>query len=282
MKWNYQADCIKIEVPLKRNSSWSQTFLLTSDIHIDSPKCEVGMLKRHIKQLEEKDAYLIDNGDLFDCMGGKYDKRSNKADILPKLQVANYFDKLIDHAHDILEPAARRTIMLSDGNHELSVLGRHEVDLIGNIQKSLNSSNKKANILRQGYVGWLKFCFRADNGSGDSLVMYRTHGNGGAAPVSKGVSQTARRQDMIDADLYLSGHIHTNFTLPRPVMKLSDQGVVYTRERIHHQIGTYKDSTWCTWENMKGFAPPSLGGSWLTFRWNNESNRVCCEITRAI
>lgn len=285
MQWQYLNDCIQITVPAVRRKGWSQTFLLTSDVHIDSKKCEVNLLKRHLKELEEKDAYLIDNGDIFDCMGGKYDKRSNKGDILKRLQVPNYFDALIDHADDILSPASKRIIMLADGNHELSILGRHEIDLVGNLQSRLNQQ-KGANILRQGYVGWIKFKFEFGNGSTDSVVLYRTHGSGGNAPVTKGVLQSARRQDMISADIYLSGHIHTNYVVPRPVLELSRDGKVFSRERVHHQIGTYKDSTWSTWENMKGFAPPSIGGTWLTFKMaptkHGEAARMTYEFTRAI
>lgn len=282
MKWEYMGDCIKITIPCSRKDTWQQSFLLTSDVHIDSKKCELKLFKKHLEQLKERNAYLIDNGDLYDCMGGKYDKRSNKADILSKLQVSNYFDALNDHAKEILDPVSDRIIMLSDGNHELSVTSRHEIDLIGRLQDSLNK-NKKTNILRQGYTGWIKFVFnRPDGRDYGSMYMYRTHGNGGNAPVTKGVIQSARRQDIIDADIYVSGHIHTNYTVPRPMWKITDRGTVYIQEKVHHQLGTYKDSSNSTWENMKGFAPPSLGGSWMTFKYDSTSNKIYCEFSRAV
>lgn len=283
MDWYEKNDCLIIKVPIKRNKNWSQTFLLTSDIHIDSKKCQTLKLKQHLEEMKERDAYLIDNGDIFDCMGGKYDKRSNKADILTKLQGANYFDLLNDHAVDILGPHADRIIMLADGNHELSVTQRHEIDLIQRLQNTLNRDHG-GNIIRQGYAGWIKFEFDEGGNSGKGLIMYRTHGNGGNAPVTKGVIQSARRQDMIDADVYISGHIHTNYTVPRPMWYITRDGVMKIKEKFHHQLGTYKDSSKSTWETMKGFAPPSLGGTWITFRCRTDDRgtyEITVEFTRA-
>lgn len=288
ISWRIKNDCLMIYIPYVPKNGWNQEFLLTSDIHIDSKKCNRNLLKKHLSQLESRNAFWIDNGDMYDMMGGKYDKRSTKADILPELNTSKYFDSCNDFAiNTIGQQAANRMICMADGNHELSVVQRHEFNPLDRLAEHFNANG--ANIIRQGYVGWIRFYFykpikktQKDNlvSATKSFTMYRTHGTGGNAPVTKGIIQSARRQDMVSADMYISGHIHTNATVPRPMWRLNQKGVVEMVEPIHHFIGTYKDSTWSTWENMKGFAPPSIGGSWMKFHY--ESGQIHVAFERAV
>ena len=53
-------------------------FLLMSDIHIDSRKCDRALLKKHLDQAKAEGAGVFIFGDLFDAMQGKYDPRSAK------------------------------------------------------------------------------------------------------------------------------------------------------------------------------------------------------------
>ena len=46
-------------------------------------------------------------------MGGKWDKRSNKSDILPELNHGNYFDKVVNYGADILRPYKDLVILQS-------------------------------------------------------------------------------------------------------------------------------------------------------------------------
>jgi hypothetical protein len=56
-----------------------QYFLLQSDVHWDNPQCDRTMLKRHLDLALKRNAPVIDIGDFFCAMQGKYDKRSNKS-----------------------------------------------------------------------------------------------------------------------------------------------------------------------------------------------------------
>jgi hypothetical protein len=258
-----QNDAILVDVQIKRNSKWQQDFLLTSDVHIDNAKCKREMLKRHFSEMVDRNAYWMDNGDFFDAMGGKYDKRSNKQDILPELQTSNYFDTLVEFGGKFITPEiASRTILLADGNHELSITSHHEINLLDRLQKQY-----APNAIRGEYDGFIRFSFKDNGVTYGSLTMFRTHGTGGNAPVTRGAIQTNRRQDMYLADVFVSGHIHTAYSMPRPRLFLNKNNKVEIQEVEHIQLGTYKDSTKGTWERMKGFSPPMLGGCWLSFRW---------------
>ena len=67
----------EITIDLTRNRDWEQWVLLRSDVHHDNPKCKQDMERRHLDEALEFDAPIIDNGDLFCAMQGKWDKRSD-------------------------------------------------------------------------------------------------------------------------------------------------------------------------------------------------------------
>lgn len=268
-----QNDCTVITIPFSRRKDWEAQGLIISDVHCDNKGFQKNKFKRDMDAALEKGAFIIDNGDFFDCMGGKWDKRSNKADVLPEFQTGNYFDSILKYGIELLNPYKENIVIMSDGNHEISVRERHETDLTERLIQGLGGS-----IIHQKYTGWIVFRFLEESAkstpTSSTLTMYRTHGSGGNAPVTKGVIQSARRQDHIDADLYVSGHIHTEYSLPRPKWYLDRNGNVKIKTPLHQQIGTYKDSTMKTWEDMKGFSPPSLGGCWIVFNYDSETERV--------
>ena len=94
-----------------------QYFLLQSDVHWDNPQCDRTMLKRHLDLALKRNAPVIDIGDFFCTMQGKYDKRSNKADIRAEHQKGDYLDALVRTAANWLEPYAPILTLRGWGNH---------------------------------------------------------------------------------------------------------------------------------------------------------------------
>jgi hypothetical protein len=270
--WGVDADCLVVETAFTRKKGWEKRFLITSDLHVDSKKTDPNLIRHFLREAEEHDAHIIDNGDLFDCMGGKYDRRSNKADIRPEFQTDRYFDSIVDYAEKLLAPVAPRLIMLGDGNHEISVKDRHEIDILSNLADKLNLKHG-GNVLRQKYTSYLRFVFR-DGSKMESKIVYRTHGNGGNSPVTLGVISSARRQEQIIADAYVSGHIHESWEVPRTRYRIGQKNNIIVERVPHIQVGTAKDSTHSTWENMKGFRAPSLEMRWLIFWWNGRTETI--------
>lgn len=285
MHYHQKHDAVVFDIEYRRKRGWQKKFLITSDEHIDNKKTQNKRLLRLLDEAERQEAKWISNGDLFDCMGGKYDKRSNKADILPELQVGNYFDALNDFGASLLSKHAKNCAVMTYGNHELSVLQRHETDILKRFVYTMNREHG-GKIILQDYASWIRFQFFTEKDENKanyrSFNCYKTHGTGGNAPVTKGVIQSARRQDMVLADIYLSGHIHTEWIVSRPQWYLSNEGMTKIREPLHIQVGTMKDSTKGTWENMKGFAPPSLGGVWLTFYFCPDDLTIKVKAERAV
>jgi hypothetical protein len=246
---------------------WEQWFLLMSDEHFDSTHCDRKLLKRHHDQALERNAKILKFGDLFDCMGGKYDPRSHKGMIRPEYQTARYFDDVVEDAVKFYTPYKDNILFVGDGNHELSIQMRHEFSMLDRFAMQLNPEV----ILRGKYAGFIRFKFNA-HGSGrrSSKVMYYTHGTGGSAPVTKGVIQTARRQETFLADYYVSGHTHNEWDMPRMQTRLNEQNNI-RKDRVHHwSLGTYKDDHLeGGWVDLKGFPAPSMGGRWLRFYYGD-------------
>lgn len=272
---------------LKFNSTKeSKSILLISDVHFDSVKCNRKALKKLLDEAVERDAYIMIFGDLLDVMGAKYDPRSGKSDIRPEYNASNYFELVLNDIVNFFGPYADRILMISKGNHEDSVKRRHEFDLLSIMEYKMRMEHKWEGLI-EGYEGWLLFSGeyttsgeknKKRKGGGRSLgtiKTYYTHGSGGNAPVTRGVIQTNRRQVQIQADMFISGHIHTQWAVPVPQRRVTDLGVEEVKDVIHLQLGCFKESHRGSWEAQKGFAASNIGGYWVKF-YMDQSQRMRC------
>lgn len=252
-------------VRMEPGYGWEQWFLLQSDVHFDSKHCDRAMLKRHLDQARDRDAVILIFGDLFDCMGGKYDPRTTKADIRPEYANATYFQSIVKDAANYLAPYKENIGLISDGNHESSVLLRHEISILDDLSERLGGVN------RGRYAGFIRFQFNIYGSGRRSYTMYYTHGSGGNSPVTKGVIGTARRQDNIHADFYVSGHLHSEYEVPRMQTRLNGQCCVEMKRCMHWQLGTYQQShLHGGWADHKGFPAANIGARWLRFYYANK------------
>lgn len=181
-----------------------QKILLQSDVHWDNPKTSRKLLLKHLNQAKNLNAPIIDAGDWFCAMQGKYDPRAVKADILPEHNNAQYLDSLIETSADFLEPYKDLLTVRGQGNHETSILKRHETNLTERLVERLKAKGSIAKL--GGYSGWVRFLLRYPGGSQESFRLWYHHGWGGGGPVTRGTIQTARVAAYIDADICLTGH----------------------------------------------------------------------------
>jgi predicted phosphodiesterase len=242
---------------------WEQRYLLIADVHWDNPHCDRKMLDRHLTEALERNAGILCFGDWFCAMQGKYDKRSNKESIRPEHKTGNYIDSIVDTAADYLKPYSERFLMLSDGNHETSIRSHLETDLLARLCQ-------QASIQHMGYSGFVRFMFQRKAGMRSTRRLYFHHGAGGGGPVTKGTIQTNRRAASVDADIFVSGHIHESWALENVIVKMNDSGQVTLSTQTHVQLPTYKQEF-----NMqggfhieKGRPPKPLGGWWLVFHYD--------------
>ena len=248
-------------------------YLLVSDLHLDSKECDRDLVKKVFDEALREDATILMFGDIMDLMGGKMDRRTNKGHIKSAYQVAEYFDAVIEEVAEFLRPYAKNIGMMSMGNHEYTVIKHHETNPLRNLIYRLGP-----HIELGDYTGFIRFFFEDEknNSNRSSKTLYYTHGSGGNSPVTKVVIQTNRRASTIEADLFVSGHIHQGWNVSHSRVKLNDQCVIKTFDQEHIQLGTFKDSG--EWEKGKGFGSPVKGGYWLEFGGNG---KISTEIRRA-
>lgn len=97
-KWRVsraEGNVVHVQCDIK-GEQWEQHFLLRSDAHHDNPKSDRSLELKHLQEAVGYDAGVIDCGDLFCAMQGKYDKRSSKSDIRPEHQAGDYLDRSYD------------------------------------------------------------------------------------------------------------------------------------------------------------------------------------------
>lgn len=268
-------DIVEIKLPFSRNTEWEQWVLLTTDRHWDNPKSNHDLQKKHLEEAKELNAPVIDGGDFFCAMQGKYDKRSNKASVRPEHQNERYFDSLIETADDFFKPYKDLFACLIPGNHELTVLKNQETDLTQRLAD-------KFNCPRMGITGFIRFRFESDgDNSIQNKLLHFHHGYGGGGPVTRDVIQTNRKAVFLnDTDIVWSGHTHDSFIVPIQQLRVSRFGVLQRTVQWHVKTATYKDD-YCNgvgnWSNSKGLPPKLLGAAWLRFFYKPKENRVLIE-----
>ena len=258
-------------------AGWEQYILLRSDAHHDSPFCDRKLEKKHLDEAANKDAMILDAGDLFDAMQGRRDPRASYDDLEPALKVDNYLDALVKFNADFYKTYADNILLLGKGNHEASALKHHNVSLTDNLAYRMNQETG-SNVKVGGYGGWVKFMFTINTTKRFSLNLKYYHGSGGDAPVTRGVIQTARQAVYLpDADIILNGHNHNAYALPIRRERLSDRGDLYQDDQWYIRTPGYKNeygdgSTGFAVES--GMPPKPLGCVWLRMYYDDNKIRV--------
>jgi len=219
-------------------------------------------------------------------MQGKYDKRADKQQIAPHIYERimggkPYLDAVVEDAADFLKPYAKNIVVIGDGNHEASIAGRHETDLLERVCGLLNAKTGST-IQHSGYTGWIRLQF-ARNQQRMSRRLWFMHGYGGGGPVTQDMIQAQRQRAYIhNADIMVNGHTHDAWSLENIGIRLNDAGKI--EHRTIHQIKTptYKDEYKegkGGWHVATGKPPKPLGGWWI--RFSIEDHNIKTSVIRA-
>ncbi len=262
----------------------NQDFLASADRHWDNPDSKWKMQRKHLKEARTRGAGILDFGDFFCAMQGKFDKRSSKDHVRRIHQKDEYLDSLVDTASDWFLEDADMFIMISRGNHETSIKKRHETDLIARLVNSLNQ-RRGTEIHAGGYSGFVQFVFtNLQNGKVKRINLWYIHGYGGGGPVTKGTIQTNRRAVYSpDAAIIVTGHIHEEWDLTIPRYRINSRGQQYKDEQLHVQLPSYKDEHKDGSEGwvVEGGQPPKpIGAKWLCFR-SDPDGKILFDTQRA-
>lgn len=278
---------------VKKNSNWEEWALLSADRHWDNPKSDHELQIEHLEEAKRRNAIVIDAGDLFCAMQGKYDKRSSKSAVRPEHQVDNYLDKIVEDAAAFFRPYQDNLLVIGSGNHESSIKNKHEIDLTERFLALLNQG-KKQQVYNGHFGGYVSFCFSYGEYKNQNTTAKRitskinlkyVHGWGGGGPITQDMIQQSRRAMVaVDADIILSGHTHDSYAMDRQVERLSAQGRITLAVQTAIKTPTYKEEYGTGkggWHVETGKPPKPIGAYWLRFFYSRKLEKVDYEVIRA-
>lgn len=271
----------RIDIPSGSTTDWEQWFLLTSDWHADNPHCQRSRLRRVMDQARERKAIHMAFGDLFDLMQGKYDPRSNKADLRPEYIGKPYLQAAQDDLVSFVGPENAADLALAaQGNHCTSVTRRVEWDILENFTARLRA-DYGAPTMTGAYAGYVRLVFTTPTGRVRTIVVAYDHGSGGGGPVTRGVIGTNRRATYTpDADWILTGHVHERWHVETTQEKLDRAGKVTLRPQHHLCLGGWKEERLLGREFHveRGRGPKPIGGYWArVFIANSKTHELGVE-----
>jgi hypothetical protein len=277
---------ITLEIPSKSTQKFS--VMLASDVHFDSCTCDLDLFAKHLKLAEERKAPVLIAGDFFDAMQGHDDPRRSLKDLKHEYKVASYYDAIVLDASNFLRKFKIPYFIVSLGNHETSVLRKINTNLVERLCHDLRLHGQPAEGM--GYWGYVRFMFKYRKGAGNaSKVLYFHHGSSTSAHGTKGRIQTNRQiAYLMDADVFLNGHLHSSYCLPMQVGKLNQKTMwPYTDTVWYLRTPGYKKSpgesqTIWGYEAEKHRSPTPKGCMFLDMEYTHSNDIIHMEIIQKI
>lgn len=250
---------------------WEQWLLLRSDAHHDSSHCDRDYELSHLRKAQERDAPIVDVGDLFDAMQGREDRRRSASGTRREHFVDNYFDALLETAAADYAPYASQFALLGMGNHETAIIRHQQINLTHNLAARLRqAAGRPDRAFMGGYGGYIQLQFRMNTiRHGLNLKYY--HGAGGGGVVTKGVINTNRDSVIYpDATFVVTGHVHEAWIVPLKREHLNAAGSLRTMPQYHICVPGYKDEYedgYMGYHVERRRPPKMLGATWLHFTY---------------
>lgn len=216
-----------------------------SDIHWDNPKCDWDLLRKDLDYCLKESIPMMFNGDTLCLMQGKWDPRGTKSDIRPEHNTVKYLDAIVDTAVEFFSPYAHLMTVIGYGNHETSIIKRHETDVLQRFVDLLNHTCK-SNVQTGGYGGWLSITQLSSRNIKVSTKIRYFHGSGGGGIVTRGEINLTRALEMYEGfEVFAMGHIHENKctnVVRDSISHWPSKGWLQVQKQLHMMItGTYKE-----------------------------------------
>ena len=273
LKWDVEADNGVITINFRDCMAHDlQSIVMVSDVHFDNAHCNRDLYKKHMEWALQNNAPVIDIGDWFCAMQGKWDKRKSEEAMRPEYRGGRYLDKLVDYGADWMQDYAPVLAVMGYGNHETAILSHHETDLTERLVQRLR--DRGADNLHKGrFAGWIRLRFWSGGNSTayHTINYYYHHGWGGGGPVTRGAIDTARMSVYLpDAQIVHTGHVHHEYEMPICRHRLTSHGREVKDTQIHIRTPGYKDEISCGngWAVERGMAPRPQGCRVMTFQHN--------------
>lgn len=217
---------------------------LFSDLHLDSPDCNLEMLKKHLEVCKKEGRFILMGGDEFDAI-----IHSDKKRYTPSRGNNNRDDQInkkLEMAIGLLQPYADNILFIGRGNHEESILKYSGVDMIDLLVKELNHWKHNGEIVKGNYQNFIRFNWVSSfNGPNMKSIQHydilQHHGMGNSAPITKGSLDFNRIMHGANVDLVWLGHKHhANFQASDPIMYIDQNSNIIIKNRQSIMTPSYQ------------------------------------------
>ena len=213
-----------------------------SDLHLTAKDANKPLCKKHLDEAAALGARMNFNGDIAELIVPSDRKRYSRGQ--DSCDHDAHLNDETERVYAFLAPYVDFIDTLGEGNHEVTTLKYHHYDLVRGVITLLNKDRAKslAPIHHGGYKGFIRYWFRhGKNRSTRHYDIFKFHGKGGAAAVTKGVIDFNRIRTTYRADAYWMAHKHTGVTDPYMVeIGLNTAGDIGSRRQIAFFTPGYK------------------------------------------
>lgn len=255
---------IKFEENLDCLSGLERKIMLMSDLHLGSSSCDEDAVKADLDWAKRENAQIYLLGDIVDMILPKDMKRYQPSAVVKGLRSEDdLVGGTVRYAAEFLDPYKDLIRMISEGNHEGSVLQYHGFDPISALIGTLDCG-----IVHGGVGGYIqnRYACEGSNNVVNLRIRYH-HGAGGSAPRTLGVMSLA---DMgaysPDADIVWQGHKHNKFANGTTVIEKLKSGTheITYEKQVQLMTGGYLQPN-DGYALKKGLRPQNKGGVMVVF-----------------
>lgn len=219
------------------------------DIHLGSYFCDIENFERWINWIyDNKHVYVIGMGDLME-IGTQYSYGIFEQNMLSNEQ----FKKMIEY----LEPIAKekRLLGLLEGNHEYRIWKKTGFNIV-----DIMCDRLKCHYYGRG--AFLDIWINKERVK-KNYTFYCLHGSSFAYTKGGKLNALMRLKNVIEADCYIMGHVHTLMHDSEPIyVPVRRNGKLKLEFKTRHYVisGSYL-KYWGTYAQSKGLPPSGVGRS---------------------
>ncbi len=232
------------------------------DVHFGSANCATDLFDAVIREIrDDPDALWIGMGDMIEAIAPN-DKRWQAGGIDEKVVNLASQDRIgdvyVEKMGDKLKPIAAKCVSYASGNHEQVFDTRYYTNLSVRIMQ-------EAGIPSDRYADWaalVRLSFEEGNHR-NTLRVFHSHGWQAGRMDGAKVNEVSRLMSYIDADIYLQGHSHARFVIPRSRMMVNQSWTKVTEQKVYvaHTgsfLKTFEQDA-AGYAERAGYPPVSLG-----------------------
>ena len=267
-----------------KTSEW-QYYLACGDHHLGNIGSDVKHIKKDLIEAKERNARILIDGDVFDCIYPRDSRRYNPAIIIPELRDrADPINATVEYGFGIFSDYAENIDIIGLGNHESATMHYNSVDVIKLLIEKLNAHLEKSGsdhrICHGGYTGYLRYtCMLPGIRTQRHFDILYHHGGGGESRVTRGMIDINRKRTNWVYDLFIFGHKHHTFAARDITIKLGSKGKLYKVSTRDVQTGTYlksypvvEDGSVVGYEERGNHAPKPIGGVFGKWRFTGSGS----------